>query len=508
MADYIADLPYEIFAACFCSYASTSSARILQQGDHACYELQPSLARVNPMFRDRIGNITRREQLVKVHYAANDDLSPTKFIPVVSTRASALEELPLEEKRKIFFAYVSICDGERDGKTASQDTTCTDVVVTLDTLSFWLAILASKQYTRPSEELLVLTVDVKVWDKSEEKLDWRNSLYHALSLLHMESVQLAVSLAGEIIDTDEIWRRQHPLAPFHAVLLQKSWLDHALRHGLVLEFFRNNDALQIVCGDVIQHFDVLLSTEEIEHTAVRRELVPILCSLLLTWFFYYQHQTYRGKYLDDTEELRKIKAQKANCDADSCPCVLFHILKLPGAQTFLPSPGTLLEHGIDELAGRALCWMSLLIHDIYWHHDEAGHASHRSACLDSLKKLRDMYEIPEDDRLLVQDIEVISVAAEHGIGGFESRPDLSVVREIDDDDDDDDSAEKYEVWNRLSVPKTARRRTVWEVRDSKIQCVGVHLNAQEDVLASDVFDLSLLRQVRGYKRSTESENHM
>lgn len=151
-----------------------------------------------------------------------------------------------EEKRRIFFAYISICDGRRDGRTASQDTTCTNVVVTLDALSFWLAILASKQYARRSAELFALTVDVKIWDEIDEKLNWRSNLYHALSLLHKGSAQLSMSLAGRELDPQEIWRRQHSLTPLHAVLLRKSWLDHALRHGGILENFRNDTALQIM----------------------------------------------------------------------------------------------------------------------------------------------------------------------------------------------------------------------------------------------------------------------
>lgn len=488
-------LPPEIFEACFGSLTLTTSAQIIPQGDHACYELQRSLARVNKIFRDRIGEFTGQEQLVKVHYAADDDLSPTKFIPVVSTRASKLEDLSPEEKGRIFFAYVSICDGRRDGRTASQDTTCTNVVVTLDTLSFWLAVVASRQYTRRSAGLFALTIDVKIWDESEKKLDWRSNLYHALSLLHRESAQLSVSLAGKKLDSQEIWRRQHSLTPFHAVLLRKSWLDHALRHGRILAFFRNDFALQIMCGDLMQHFNNMRSKGGIGLASLRRGLVAILCSLLLTWFAHYQRQTSQGNYLDDTEEQRRIKAEEAGCDADSCPCVLLYMLELPGAQTLVASPTELLRCGIDGLAGRKLCWISLLVHHIYWHHDEAGHVSHRRACLDSLKKLQDMYGILEDDQSLAQDIEVIAVAAEHGIEGFEGRPDLNVA--VDEDDGDDDSAESNQVWNRLSVAKSAAERTMWEVCEGKIQCIRVQSDVQEDVFAKDIFEFSLLRRIRG-----------
>lgn len=107
-----------------------------------------------------------------------------------------------------------------------------------------------------------------------------------------------------------------------------------------------------------------------------------------------------------------------------------------------------------------------------------------------------MYKTSEDDELLVQDIEVISVAAEQGIGGFESRPDLALARAVHEDGDED-SEEKPHVWYRMSVAKTATERVVWEVCEEKFQCVRVHSNIQEDVLAGDIFDLRLLRQVRG-----------
>lgn len=495
MDKYIKRLPVEIFQACFGSFISTASAKILQQGDHTCYELQRSLASVNRAFRDQVGKITRKEQLVKVHYAANDEFSPTKFVPVVSTRASALEDLSPQEKAKIFFAYVSICDGRRDGKTASQDTRSTNVVVTLDSLSFWMAILASRQYTERRPGLAMLTIDVKIWDESEQKLDLSANLCHALSLLRKESSQISVSLAGKRLDAQEIWRRQHPLAPLHAVLLRKSWLDHALRHDGILEWFRNECALQNMCGDLLQHVNEMRSRGEIQFAALRKELVPILCSVLLTWSSHYQYQIFQGNYIDDTEEQRKIKAQEASCDADSCPCVLFYMLELPDGQPPIPSPSALLGFGIGDLEGRRLCWISLLIHHIYWHHDEDGHVLHRRACLDGLKKLQDIYGQLQDDELLAQDIEVISVAVEHGIEGFESRPDLSVA--VDEDDSDDDTAESKQVWNRLSLVKTAAEKVVWEVREGNIQCVEVHSNAQEVVLAREIFDIPLLRRIRG-----------
>lgn len=149
--------------------------------------------------------------------------------------------------------------------------------------------------------------------------------------------------------------------------------------------------------------------------------------------------------------------------------------------------------------------MSLLIHHNYWHHDEAGHASHSRACLDSLKKLRGIYEVSEDDKLLAQDIEVISVAAEHGTGGFESRPDLTIAHAVHEEDGDEDSTERHQVWSRLSVPKLTTESTVWEVCEGRIQCVRVHSNIQEDVLVGDLFDLALLRKVRG---STVFPNYM
>lgn len=227
--------------------------------------------------------------------------------------------------------------------------------MTLDTLSFWLAILTSKQYTRRSAQLFALNINVKFWDESEEKLDWRSNLYHAFSLLHKESTQLSMSFAGKELDAQEIWRRQHSLTPLHAVLLRKSWVDHTLRHSGILESFRNDSALQIMCGDLMRQLNDLRSTGDIQLAALRRELTPILCSLLLIWFSHYQYQTSQGNYLDDTEQQRRIKAEEAGCDADSCPCVPFHMLELPGAHTLVPSPTDLLEHGIDGLAARKLC---------------------------------------------------------------------------------------------------------------------------------------------------------
>lgn len=508
MVDRISKLPPELFVGCIHSFISTSSARIIQQKDHTCYQLQPSLVAVNSEFRTQIEGLTRKEQFVKVHYAAADELSPTWFIPVVSTRASALEDLSLEDNRKIFLAYVSVCSSQRDGKQASQDTRSRHVVVTLDSLSFWLAVLASKQYTRVLAGSVALTIDVKIWGEGR-KPDWRNNLYHALSLLRRESVQLSGSLGDGKIDAEDIWRLQHPLTPLDAVLLRKSWLDHALRHGLLLTIFRNKDALQIMCSDVMQHFNVLRSTDETEHADLRRGLVPVLCSLMLTWFFYYQHQTFQGNYLDATEDQVKIKRKEANCDAESCPCVLFHMLKLPDAKTLLPSPEILLKYGIDELAGRKMCWLSLLIHHISWQSDEAGHPSHRSTCLDSLKKLRGMYETLEDDQFLDKDIEVLTVAVEHGIQGFDNRPDLDAVHAVDDDDDsDDDDPEKNRVWNRLSVCKAAVGSTVWLVREGGIKSTVVQSNAQKDVSVMDIFDIPLLQEIRDQiNRRIYSEVH-
>jgi len=84
MTEHVDKLPPELADNCFNSLASTSGARILSHRDHACYELQPSLAEVSSGFHRKISGITGREKLVLLHYAADDKLSPRRFIPFLS----------------------------------------------------------------------------------------------------------------------------------------------------------------------------------------------------------------------------------------------------------------------------------------------------------------------------------------------------------------------------------------------------------------------------------------
>jgi hypothetical protein len=129
MTEPVDQLPPELADKCFGSLTSTSKARILPQGDHACYELQRSLEKVSPGFHRKVGGITGREVLVLLHYAADDELSPTRFIPVVSIRMIEILNLSQQEKERLLAADISICDQSRDGKSASQNATITIAVV-------------------------------------------------------------------------------------------------------------------------------------------------------------------------------------------------------------------------------------------------------------------------------------------------------------------------------------------------------------------------------------------
>ena len=98
MTKPVDQLPPELADECFGSLASTFGARILRQGDHACYALQPSLAEVSSGFRRQLRGITGRERFVLVHYAADPELSPTRFIPVLSIRMIEILNLSRQEK--------------------------------------------------------------------------------------------------------------------------------------------------------------------------------------------------------------------------------------------------------------------------------------------------------------------------------------------------------------------------------------------------------------------------
>lgn len=99
----------------------------------------------------------------------------------------------------------------------------------------------------------------------------------------------------------------------------------------------------------------------------------------------------------------------------------------------LSRPEALLIYGIGEPVWRELCRLSCFIHDIYWHHDEAGHVSHRQSYLAKLLDLHNMSM--EDDPSLKHDIEVLSVVVQHGLEGFEGREDMPLALPIPDDSD-------------------------------------------------------------------------
>lgn len=164
---------------------------------------------------------------------------------------------------------------------------------------------------------------INVWNA-----DRCEDLCYAISLLDKQNVQLVSASSGERLDGDmldghEIWRSERDKTALHAVKLRKSLLDHALQHDHILEMFKNEAALQNVCGDVIQHL-----ANEGPSTPLGKELMPILCFLLLTWFSRYMYQKSKGKRSEDIEEQETIKQRVAHCEATSCPCVLFHPLGL------------------------------------------------------------------------------------------------------------------------------------------------------------------------------------
>jgi len=485
MTEHVDKLPPELADNCFNSLASTSGARILSHRDHACYELQPSLAEVSSGFHRKISGITGREKLVLLHYAADDKLSPRRFIPFLSIQMIEVLNLSSQKKERSFIADISISDRSRDGKSASQDATSTIAVVTLDALTFWMAVLASRQYARRSTTPFELTIRTKVWNAN-----WCGDLYYAISLLEKESVQLVLEFNDNRIDGHEIWQSRHEMTALHAVVLRKSLLDHALRHGQVLEVFKNESALQDMCGDVMQQLADVGPSDPLG-----KALVPILCSLLLTWASRYWYGKSKGKHAEETEEQSAMKSELARCEAPSCPCVLFHLLKLPEAHTFTPSPASLLSFGINEPAWRELCQLSSFIHDIYWHHDDAGHTAHRQSCLEKLRELERMSV--QDDPTLARDIEVLSVAVEHGLEGLESRSDLPLALPIDDDPD---LVERLGVWNRLSVCARGCESSLWLQDEGLVRVKEVTSESPDDLHEQDMFDKVLLGKLRDFKK--------
>lgn len=106
-----------------------------------------------------------------------------------------------------------------------------------------------------------------------------------------------------------------------------------LQHDLIASVFDNKSALQYMCGDVMRHLADVGTSDPLG-----KVLVPILCSLLLSWASRYR---YRGCVDEETEAQGAVKKKTAGCHAISCPCVLFHLLELPGAYDFFPPPGAL-----------------------------------------------------------------------------------------------------------------------------------------------------------------------
>jgi hypothetical protein len=277
------------------------------------------------------------------------------------------------------------------------------------------------------------------------------------------------------------------MTALHAVMLRKSLLDRALQHDLITRVFDNESALQNMCGDVMQHLADIGPGD-----ALGKALVPILCSLLLSWASRYR---YRGHVDEETEEQGAVKNKIAHCEATSCPCVLFHLLKLPEAHDFIPPPEALLSYGIDEPVWRELCRLSSFIHDIYWQQDDAGHVAHRQSCLGKLRELQRMSV--EDDPTLADDIEVLSVVVEHGLEGFEVRRDMPPALPIPNDSD---QVEELKVWNRLSVCARGLKNLLWLQDEGFVREKEVTSKSTDDLYEKDVFDKDLLGKLRNAKK--------
>lgn len=71
----------------------------------------------------------------------------------------------------------------------------------------------------------------------------------------------------------------------HAVMLRKSILDRVLQHDLIASVFDNKLALQYMCGDVMRHLADVGTSDPLG-----KVLVPILCSLLLSWASRYRYR--------------------------------------------------------------------------------------------------------------------------------------------------------------------------------------------------------------------------
>lgn len=99
MDDFVANAPNELILACFDHLLSTSAARLHEGKDHIFYAIQPSLCRVNRAFALNLGSRFKHAKFVRVRYAASEELSPERFIPVVSISAINLNDLSRTDKK-------------------------------------------------------------------------------------------------------------------------------------------------------------------------------------------------------------------------------------------------------------------------------------------------------------------------------------------------------------------------------------------------------------------------
>lgn len=497
MDDFVNNSAAELRSACFDHLISTSAARLSEEIDHVYYMIQPSLCTVSRAFFLRLSPRFRHAKFVRVHFAASEELSPERFIPVVSTSAIHLNYLSRTEKERVFLADISVCDQTRDGRTASQDTRSSNVVVSLDALSFWLAIIASKQYAVRGSGSLSLTIFGHIWSEADGPGSDRGNLFHALSLLDQKNTQLEIwAQSKRLAEDHHIWCLQRPETPLEAVLLRKSWLERALRHGRVLKALKNTSALQVMCADVMRH--VMSLRDSVSSQELRRHLAQILCSLLLTWASHYHHQRHRQLrdiFTEETEEQEDIKEEEAKCAYASCPCVLFHILGLPEADTLTPSLRVLKTYGIDEPAWLELCLVSLTIHYIRYHPDHSDPSSARRTCLASLQRLASMGERKETGSRLATDTQVLSVVINEGLRALKDRPDLRLAVPIDEEEDPD-LVDSFEVFNRLSLCADAEKASIWEIHQEGIRRITLDHIDNGDIFESHLLNLDVLRSVR------------
>lgn len=230
----------KIISACFDHLLLTSAAKLGEGEDHIFYMIQPSLCKVSRAFDPRLRSRFKHAKLVRVQCAASEELSPERFIPMVSASAIRLNSLSQTNKRRVFLADISVCAQARDGRAAPQDTRRSNAVVSLDGLSFWLAILASRQYAFRETRPFLLIVLGHIWNEGDGAVPGREDLLRALALLDRQSTRLEIQSESTHFDQDkDVCRWQQPHTPLEAVLLGKSWLGRVLRHGRVLTALKN-----------------------------------------------------------------------------------------------------------------------------------------------------------------------------------------------------------------------------------------------------------------------------